>query len=81
MKSLFVLLFAVVVCLATYSLGNIFILFGIYFNVPEFKAKRFFFFLSCGIVLSLIMEPDEYTYFVYLYLVVLVIGQDITSTR
>lgn len=27
------------------------------------------------------MEPEEFVYFLYLYLVVLVIGQDITSTR
>ena len=81
MKSIFVLLFAALVCLLTYSLGNIFIIFGIYFNVPEFKAKRFFFFLSFGIVLSLILDPEEFVYFVNLYLVVLVIGQDITSMQ
>lgn len=74
-KSIVVLLCAIGVCLITSSLGNIFILFGIYFSIPEFKAKRFFFFLGLGIIISLILDPDQIAYFLYLYIVVLVLGQ------
>lgn len=79
MKSIIVIACAIVLCLVTTSLGNIFILFGIYFNLPEYKAKRFFFFVGFGIVCSIVLQPDQVFYFVYLYVVVLIVGQNITA--
>lgn len=55
LKSKLTIVLAVLVCLATTSLGNIFILLGIYVNLPLFKAKRFFPFLGMGTVISILL--------------------------
>ena len=67
----------VLLCLVTTAPGNVFLLLAVFWNIPTYKPKRFCFFMGVGLVLSMLLEPTQISYFFYVYLIVLILGEDI----
>jgi hypothetical protein len=79
LKSKVVLLLTALLYLLTTSLGNIFILLALYFNIPLFKAKQFLIGIGCAGIVGIALSPEQVSYFIYLYVIVLILGQSVTN--
>lgn len=60
----------------TSSISNVLILLGIFFNIPSYKDSSFRLFLSFSISIGLILQPDQFLYFLLLLLMIYVRGHD-----
>jgi hypothetical protein len=60
----------------TSSLSNLLILLGIFLNLPSYKDSSFRSFLSLGVGIGLLLQPDQFLYFLLLLLMIYVRGHD-----
>ena len=77
LRSKIIIVATVLVCLVTTALGNLFLLLAVFSNLPIYKAKRFSFLMGFGLLVSMLLEPTQLSYFLYGYIVILILGEDL----
>lgn len=66
-------IFAVVL---TNGLGNIIIIMAVGLNFPVFQEKRFRLWVAAGAIISIMLQPSQFVYFIFLYLIRLIRTHD-----
>ena len=61
------ILFTIVTLILTNGLGNIVVIIGIFINLPNYQEKSFRRYIGFGITASFLLQPNQFIYFVFLY--------------
>jgi hypothetical protein len=61
------ILFTIVTLVLTNGLGNIVVIIGIFINLPNYQEKSFRIYIGLGITASFLLQPNQFIYFVFLY--------------
>ena len=53
--------------LLTNGLGNIVVILGILLNLPNYRERSFRMCIGLGIIVSFLLQPNQFIYFLFLY--------------
>ena len=60
----------------TNSISNIIILLGVFINVPSYDDNKFRIFLMTGLTVGLLLQPNQFLYFLLSILMVYIRGKN-----
>lgn len=63
-NTIFLLILTIMIMTLTNSLSNTIILIGVFTNIPTYDDSKFRTFLMLGLTLGLILQPNQFLYFV-----------------
>lgn len=61
------LIFTIVTLVLTNGLGNLVAIMGIFLNIPNYQEKLFRRLIGLGITASFLLQPNQFIYFIFLY--------------
>jgi hypothetical protein len=64
---LLLILFTIITLILTNGLGNIIVIIGIFLNLPNYQENSFRRCLGLGITASFLLQPNQFIYFIFLY--------------
>lgn len=62
------LIFTIVTLVLTNGLGNLVAILGIFLNVPNYQERSFRRLVGLGITASFLLQPNQFIYFIFLYI-------------
>jgi hypothetical protein len=67
LKIMLLILITIAMLILTNGLGNIIAIIGIFINLPNYQEKSFRSYIGLGITASFLLQPNQFIYFVFLY--------------
>jgi hypothetical protein len=61
------IMFTIATLILTNGLGNIIVILGIFLNLPKYQEYSFRLCIGLGITASFLLQPNQFIYFVFLY--------------